>query len=38
MGEEQEVVNVYSNELEGLSKKLIKKSEKIDLDPRGKLF
>ena len=36
--EEQEVVNVYSNELEALSKKLIKKSEKIDLDPRGKLF
>lgn len=36
--EEQEVVNVYSNELEPLSKKLIKNSEKINSDTRGKLF
>lgn len=36
--EEQAVVDVYNNELLELSRKLIKKSETIDLDPRGKIF
>lgn len=36
--EEQSVVDVYNNELLEISRKLIKKSETINLDYRGKIF